>query len=502
MDKTTGSLADAAAHGELAKSLGTREVFIAGVALVVASTTLVSDFQGYFGLGLAFAMAIFLAFIVNLLLGLSVAELATEYPKAGALYEYGHDIFGGAIGKFIGIFLAFTFAGMFVFAGAGETAAGGFGLQALFNQSTNLNWFIVALTVAGVIPNILGIRVAAWVSAVLLVGMLGIRWFFGLAGFLGFSDATSWSSANLDTGGPGSFDWFGSDGLLAAGLVLGFWTFVGIEFVAPLAEEVRNPRRNMVAGIVVGLVVILGTSWLMGLGVAGTQPEPGVTWAQVAIDETAECAGSCPQLVVGEAMFGGTGRALMALASVMATLGSMTVAFAAIPRIIFGIAREGNFFGPASRPFSVLHPRFDTPVLAIVFFATMATLAALFSSDVVDWIFAGAYVWLLIYAAYHILLMANRALRTGGERRLLGRAGWGVGVVGLAVTILALYYAFLGAHEFFAKKAAWVIGFALLASIVAFLLPGDAHDDHVVERRPRGNEKQDAASPDSAPITD
>ena len=502
MSDTEQALAEAAAHGELAKSIGTWQVFAAGVALVVASTTLVSDFQGYFALGLAFAMAIFLAFIINLLLGLSVAELATEYPKAGALYEYGHDIFGGAVGKFLGIFLAFTFAGMFVFAGAGETSAGGFGLQALFNQTTNLNWYIVALTVLAVIPNIFGIRIAAWVSAALLVGMLGIRWFFGLAGFFGFSDATSWSSSNLDTGGPGSFDWFGSGGLLAAGLVLGFWTFVGIEFVAPLAEEVRNPRRNMVAGIVIGLFVILGTSWLMGLGVGGTQPEAGVTWAEVTIVDGAECGGSCPQLIVGEAMFGGTGRGLMALASVMATLGSMTVAFAAIPRVIFGIAREGNFFGPLSKPFAKLHPRYDTPVLSTILFAAMATMAALFSSNVVDWIFAGAYVWLLIYAAYHLLVLANRILRPEGERRLLGVAGWGVGVVGLIVTIFALYYAFLGAHEFYAKKAAWVIGFALLASIVAFLLPGDVHEDHVINRRPsRAEAKKIAGATSSTAVT-
>jgi amino acid transporter len=502
MSENESPSSDAAAHGGLSKSIGTWEVFVAGVALVVASTTLVSDFQGYFSLGLAFAMAILLAFIINLLLGLSVAELATDYPKAGAIYEYSRDVFGGALGKFLGIFLAFTFAGMFVFAGAGETSAGGFGLQALFNQTTNLNWFIVALTVMAVIPNLFGIRAAAWVSAFLLIGMLGIRWFFGLAGFLGFSDATSWSSSNLDTGGPGSFDWFGSGGLLAAGLVLAFWTFVGIEFVAPLAEEVRIPRRNLMAGIVIGLVVILGTSWLMGLGVAGTQPELGVSWAEVAIDASSECGGSCPQLVVGEAMFGGTGRGLMALASVMATLGSMTVAFAAIPRVIFGVAREGDFFGPLSKPFATLHPRYGTPVLATLLFAAMATAAALFSSDVVDWIFAGAYVWLLIYAAYHLLLLANRILRPDGERKLLGTAGWGVGVVGFIVTIVALYYAFLGAHEYFAKKAAWVIGFALLAAIVAFLLPGEVHEDHVADRNPsRVDEKAADATP-SAPATD
>ncbi len=457
----------------MTKKIGTAEVFVAGVALVVASTTLVSDFQGYFALGLSFAVAILIAFAVNLLLGLSVAELSIDRPKSGALYEYGRSIVGGTAGKFVGVFLAFTFAGMFVFAGAGETAAGAFGLQAFFNQDAHLNWFILGLTVLAVIPNIFGIRTAAWVSAALLVGMIGIRWFFGLAGFLGLSDAGPWSASNLDTGGPGALDWFGSTGLLASSLVLAFWTFVGIEFVAPLVEETRNPRRNMTLGIVVGLGVILATSWVMGLGVAGTSPAGGGTWADVAISETSPCGGSCPQLVVGQEMFGGFGRGLMALASVMATLGSMTVAFAAIPRIIHAVAREGLFFGPLSTPFASLHRRFETPVLATVTFAAMATAAALFSADVLDWVFAGAYVWLLIYAAYHLLLLANRVTRRSDDPLLLGRAGMTVGLVGFVFSVGAIYYAFLGAHSVFLPKALWVIGVALVASVVAVGVPGD-----------------------------
>ena len=55
----------------------------------------------------------------------------------------------------------------------------------------------------------------------------------------------AWSTDNLDTGGPGVWDWFGSGGLLASSFVLAFWTFVGIEFVCSLTEEVRHPRKAM-----------------------------------------------------------------------------------------------------------------------------------------------------------------------------------------------------------------------------------------------------------------
>ena len=61
-------------------------------------------------------------------------------------------------------------------------------------------------------------------------------------------------------------------------------------------------------------------------------------------------------------MFGSVGYLLMALSSVAATLGSLTVAFAAMPRIIYSLARDGHFFGPLAPWFGSLHPRWGTPV--------------------------------------------------------------------------------------------------------------------------------------------
>jgi amino acid transporter len=467
----------ASAQPGLIKALGTRDVFVAGVALVVASTTLVSDFVGYFTLGASFVMAIVIAFVINLFLGLSASELSVWSPRAGAIYDYGRDVVGGQLGKFVGLFLGLTFVGMFVLVGPSEASAGGFGLQALFNANGGLNWFILIMAVAALIPNLIGIRIAAWVNIVLLIGMLSIRWIFGLAGFLGIGDQGSWSSDNLNTGGPGAWDWFGSTGLLAAGMVLAFWTFVGIEFVCSLTEEVKEPRKSMPRGIIIGLLVILATSWLMGLGVAGTTPASGGTWAEVAVAGDAGCGGSCPQLAVGDEFFGGFGRGLMALASVFATLGSLVVAFAAIPRILFGIARNGQFFGPQlSRTFAFVHRSWRTPVVAIVFFAAASTVLSLFSADVVDWIFSGAYVWILIYVAFNVLDFINRVLRPSADH-LFPRWYTPVPAIGAVATVVALHYAYAGVHDEYLWRALIVLGVAAVATLIAFLLPGEEQEE-------------------------
>jgi amino acid transporter len=454
--------------GGLVKSLGTRDVFVAGTALVVATSTLVTDFIGYFTLGLSFVMAILVAFVINLCLGMSAAELAVAYPKAGAIYEYGRDVFGGTTGRFAGLFLGLTFVGMFLLVGPGETAAGGFGLQALFNTGSGLNWFIVILVIAAAIPNLMGIRVAAKVSAVLLVGMLAIRWIFGIAGFLGLGDVGSWSASNLNTGGPGAWDWFGGTGLFATGLVMAFWSFVGIEFVCSLTEEVENPRKAMPRGIIYGLLVIMGTSLLMGIGVTGATTASGAPWAEVALG-AAGCDGACPQLAVGEEFFGGFGRGLMALASILATLGSMTVAIAAISRIIFSIARDGDFFGPLSGIFSKVNPNTGTPVNAIVLFTIGSTIPALYSSDVTMWIFSGAYLWVLLYIAYNGLALFHR-LSARGADPVYGSWFPLVALAGIGLSIMGLYYAFLGAHDEFGGRSIKVLIIAAIATGLAAVL--------------------------------
>lgn len=74
-------------NNNLSKSIGTWEVMVAGVALVVAASTLVSDFAGYFTLGGAFAVALLLGFAINLFLGMSAAELSVAYPRADKAFK-------------------------------------------------------------------------------------------------------------------------------------------------------------------------------------------------------------------------------------------------------------------------------------------------------------------------------------------------------------------------------------------------------------------------------
>lgn len=459
----------------LIKALSTRDVFMAGVGLVVASSTLVSDFEGWIGIGTAFAMALLMAFVINLLLGLSAAELAVTYPKAGALYDYGAAAFGGKGAKaaITGIFLGFSFYAMFGFVGALETNAGAFGLRALFvsddlsiMDESLLPW-IIGMTILAVIPNLLGIQILARVELLVVVVMLAIRWIFGLFGYFGAGNTGGWSAGNWDAG-LSMWDWFGSDGVIAAGLIIAIWSFIGIEFVGPLAEETKDPGRMIPKGIVWGLVAILATSLFMGFGVLGTDPTG--TW-QAGLDASG-CAGNCTQLFVGREFWGDGGRLLMAVASVLATFASMTIVYAGMPRILYGISRNGHFFGPLSRIFSYLHPRYRTPWTAIIVTAIIYVIVGNYASSVVDLIFAGAYVWLILYVVYHLLVIISRMNDPDADRPF--RLPLIVPIIGALATIYGIYQAFAGAHEIFLPMAIWILVGSLVAAVISYALKGAA----------------------------
>ncbi len=444
----------------LRRTAGAWEVMVAGVALVVAASTLVSDFIGYFTLGAGFVVAVAIAFVVNLLLGLSAADLAAAFPRAGALYAYASRAVPGPAARDVGVFLALAFVFAFPLAAAGEVSAGAFALERIVGIPLPIEAYIAMLLAASVLPCLLGLRGAAWTGAVLLVAMLGIRWGFGVAGFAGWSAAPAWSFENLASGGP--WRWTGEHGVLSEGLALALWGFVGIEFACALAEEVREPRTAMPRGIVGGLVLILATSLVMGLGVTGTMPL--AAWRETALGPLGEL-GAAPQLAVGRVMFGAPGEILMAVASVAATLGSLMVAFAAIPRLLFGMARDGRLPMVLSRPFGRLNRR-GVPAAATVATLVGYGIPAIASHDVVSWIYAAAYVWVLLYVAYHVLAVVRR-VRGVGRPGALPRWAIAVPVAGIPSTLACVYFAFAGGHLRYGGGALVVLGAALAATVVS-----------------------------------
>lgn len=369
---------------ELKRVLGLGSIFAVSVGLVCASSTLVSNINGFGIAGPAFIISLLLAFLVNFLVVLSYAELATTFPKAGQIYEYTKEAFEK--GKLIlSTGAGTTYWGMMGFVFAAEVSAGAWALQYATGIGSLWSW-ILLITLTCAIINLLGIRLTVWVEMGLVIFMITVRIGIGLLCASGSTDPGQFNFSNITNFAP--FGW----AAVTAAIPLAFWNFVGLEFACPLVEETIQPERNLPWGMILGSIAILWISFIFGLGIVGVI-DP--------INQTDILTGDNPQMSVGEALLGRFGMLLMGIASFTATFGCLNVAFASIPRIAYAMARDGLW----PKIFAYVHPRFKTPWAAIILTFVLFTVGPLLWSDVVSLIYAASFIWLLVYLWTHFLVL-------------------------------------------------------------------------------------------------
>jgi len=141
----------------------------------------------------------------------------------------------------------------------------------------------------------------------------------------------------------------------------------------------------------------------MGIGIIGTV-------SPVAYNEA--YLGNSPQIVIAGILFGSTGEVLAGIASFAATLGGVNVAYAAIPRVLYAMSREGLW----PEFLSWKHPEYNSPWVAIWATAVIFVTPVFISSQVVALINAATAVWLLSYVWVLLLVLKLRYTHPEIER--------------------------------------------------------------------------------------
>lgn len=140
-------------------------------------------------------------------------------------------------------------------------------------------------------------------------------------------------------------------GLLLA-LVPIMFTYSGWNAATYVAEEVRDPGRNVPLALGLGTVSVILI--YLGLNALYLHVLP--------VSELAAMPGGRLLDVVGERLFGaaaGNAIAIFTIVSLCASISAMTLAG---PRVYYAMARDGLFLPAAS----TVHPRFHTPAVAII----------------------------------------------------------------------------------------------------------------------------------------
>jgi APA family basic amino acid/polyamine antiporter len=163
------------------------------------------------------------------------------------------------------------------------------------------------------------------------------------------------------------------------------FTYSGWNAAAYMAEEIRNPERNVPRALALGTAAVIAV--YLGLNVLYLYVMP--------IGELAKVQGSVLDVVADKLLGASAGNIMGAVSIISLAAGISAYTFAG-PRVYYAMARDGLFFPAAAR----VHPRFRTPTAAIIAQAIWASLLVL----------SGGAEALTRYTGFAVVLFAGVAV--------------------------------------------------------------------------------------------
>jgi APA family basic amino acid/polyamine antiporter len=291
--------------------------------------------------------------IVTLTGALTFAELGAMFPKAGGVYVYLKEAYGDLFGYLYGwAYLLVICSGAI----AALSIAFAYYLGFLIPMgNTGIKLVAVTSIVVVTIINILRVKAGEVFSNIFtglkLIGVAGvicIGFFMGKPGLLRVQTGEAVSSDNL---------------LVAFGLALigVLWSYGGWQHASFVAGEAKNAQRTVPRAMIVGALVVALVYLLTNLAYLFLLP----------VDKIVGSESLAADAVSSVIPFGGILIAIVIAISVIGTAGIYTLSS---PRIYYAMADDGIFF----KKLAWVHPRFRTPVNAIVTQSVWAIILLLF----------------------------------------------------------------------------------------------------------------------------
>jgi len=346
------------------------------------------------------------------------AELGAAMPEAGGIYIYLREAYGPLLSFLFGwtLFLVID-------SGAIATLAVAFSHNMLprFVDMTPLTKKVIA---------------AGFVAFLGAVNYIGVRWGSRLqnlmtyikTGAIGivvvavfFFTKGHGQVKNFIEPGPGPFN-LPLLGAFGVGLVASLWAYKGWEAATYCAGEVKNPRRNLPLGILVGTIAVIVLYIVANLAYLYVLPVGKIAASEgrVALDAM-------------EIVTGPFGASLIAFLILFSILGAANQNMLTSPRVYFAMARDGLFF----KKIAECHPKFLTPhvsIVAISLWSMLLTLTGTFK-QLFTYVIFGEWIFFGLTVAAVIVL---RKKRPDLERPY---KTWGYPVTPAIFVLAALYIA-------------------------------------------------------------
>lgn len=284
---------------------------------------------------------------------LSLAELAAAFPESGGYYAYLRESWGRPVAFLFGwtqlVLLRASAIGGIALA-CGQYTLRMLGVDPLAHALTAELVSALAIVVAAS-ANIAGARIGAAIvnasSSAKFVALVGLS---GVALLLG--GAHGGSVAHFAASAPVTMSGFG------LALVSVLWAYDGFGDVSFAGGEVQAPQRTLPRAIIGGTLGVVVAYVLVNAGYVYVLSMPAVAGSPLVAADTMT------------AIVGPAGAALVSMLVALSTFGALNADFLGSPRVFFAMADDGLFFKAIAR----VHPRFQTPHVAILLTAVLSTL--------------------------------------------------------------------------------------------------------------------------------
>ena len=384
---------------------------------------------GYAGSALIISMII--AGAIAFITASSFAKLTTWQPVEGGAYEYGRQL----VSPYAGFLAGWMWLVANTFVGAAVSLGFAYYLNSVF-PSLPTGIVAAALCLAFTGLNLVGAKESANVNNILVAVKLAVLAFFVVFGVLHMNTSNFAPFTPLSSG-------------VLYGTFFIFFAYGGFARVSVIAEEVKDPKRNVPRALLLSLGISIVVYVLVGLVAVGLLGPKELAASPSPLSSAIGITGS--SLAVQIVLVGG----LVATASVLLT------AILGVSRMSYSMARRSDLPSALAR----LHHRFLTPYYAIAVTGVLMAGLALFA-DLKSVVAVSTFALLFNYSITNIA-----AFKLKNGRRL-----WRfMPLLGLATCFMLLVFILL------ATPQAWLVG-------VVFLVAGTVY--YVMQKKWRAQHEK------------